>query len=227
VPDIILDRIPRPRYTRGDVPIGFLPVYTHDSQGNEIARYRCTNRIRDLEGHIRQCSWVGKKSACVAHTRHTYVRVPDENPLVHAESEQTRNRARLNQRIVSIAGDFIAATNLSCRQAASPAMHEFIIALIQLGASLPRDQLNAIVDVPPLIDQITAQGAAEALAENANPKFQIAIAQLQSIHFVNLIVDAGTIYHLKSIPCLLTNPRFPGPPLLLALRENTQFTAGD
>jgi hypothetical protein len=80
---------------------------------------------------------------------------------------QTRNRLKLNQRIVSIATDFIDATNLSCRQAASPAMHEFIVSLIQLGAFLPRDDLHAIVDVPPLIDQITAQSAAQALAVNA------------------------------------------------------------
>jgi hypothetical protein len=40
-------------------------------------------------------------------------------------------------------------------------------------------------------------------------------------------VDAGIIYRRKSIPCLLCNPHFSGPPVLLALKENTNFTASD
>jgi hypothetical protein len=40
----------------------------------------------------------------------------------------------VNEQIVSIAADFVVATNLSCRQAASPAMHDFIVKLMQLGA---------------------------------------------------------------------------------------------
>jgi hypothetical protein len=46
------------------------------------------------------------------------------------------------------------------------------------------------------------------------------------LHFVNLVVDAGTIFHLKTIPCLMSNPWCSEPPVLLALRENKNFSAG-
>jgi hypothetical protein len=41
---------------------------------------------------------------------------------------------------------------------------------------------------------------------------------------VNLVVDAGTVHHMKTIPCLISNPYCPDPPVLLTLRENADFT---
>jgi hypothetical protein len=47
------------------------------------------------------------------------------------------------------------------------------------------------------------------------------------LHFVNLIVHAGTVHSLKSIVCLVTNPHAIEPPVLRSLRENQNFTVQD
>jgi hypothetical protein len=49
--------------------------------------------------------------------------------------------------------------------------------------------------------------------------------RLGDLHLVNLVVDANTVYHLKTIPCLISNPYCTEPPGLLSLRENMSFTA--
>jgi hypothetical protein len=129
------------------------------------------------------------------------------------------------EKILSLAVTFVATTNLSFRQAASPAMHKFIIRPIQLGASLPRDALDTIIDVEPLIDRKTEGAVSETVREHAEATFQAARHRLEDLRFVNLVVDSGTVYHMKTIPCLISNPYRPDPPVLLALRENADFTA--
>jgi hypothetical protein len=49
--------------------------------------------------------------------------------------------------------------------------------------------------------------------------------RLEDFGFVNLVVDASMVYHMKTIPCLISNPYCPDPPVLLTLRENADFTA--
>jgi hypothetical protein len=126
-----------------------------------------------------------------------------------------------------MAADFVAATNLSCRQAGSPAMHDFIVKLMQLGPSLPREELRRVVDIGPLVDTSSDQSMAEAVRQRADQRFAEAIERLRDVHFVNLIVDAGTVHSLKSIVCLVTNPHAIEPPVLLSLRENQIFTVQD
>jgi hypothetical protein len=147
-------------------------------------------------------------------------------PKVGLHSPQSFNRPILNKRILSLPASFAAATNLRFRQAASPAMHDFIIRLIQIGASLPRDALDTIVDIQPLIDEMTDGQVAEGVHQNVDLKFHAAMDKLADLHFVNLVVDAGTVFHLKTIPCLMSNPDCSEPSVLLTLRENKNFTAG-
>jgi hypothetical protein len=56
---------------------------------------------------------------------------------------------------------------LSFRQAASGAIDEDIVRLIQLVASLPRDSLDTIADIDPLTDQITEGEPSKILRQNA------------------------------------------------------------
>jgi hypothetical protein len=81
-------------------------------------------------------------------------------------------QAEIEQKILSLAATFVATTNLSSRQAASPAMHKFIVRRIQLGASLPRDALDTIIDVEPLIDRMTEGEVSETLREHAEATSQ-------------------------------------------------------
>jgi hypothetical protein len=137
------------------------------------------------------------------------------------------NREEINGRIHSLAAEFVTATNLSCRQAASSAMHVFIANLVELGASLPREHPGAIPDAQSLIDGISERTIADAIRRNADRRLEQALECLSDFRFVNLVIDAGMVHHLKTIPCLLTNPFHLKSPVLLALRENQNFTKHD
>jgi hypothetical protein len=223
---ILSGNTPRPRYKLGEVPFRFVPVYVTNSVEIKVARYPCTASTRTLTGEVRQYLWVGKKSKCAQHRKHIDRLPPGSDPQFHLHASQSLNRQKLHKRILSLAAPFVAATNLSFRQGASPAMHDFIIRLIQLGASLPRDALDTIVVIPPLIDEMTDCQVAEAVHQNADLKFQAAIDKLADLHFVNLVLDSGTVFHLKTIPGLMSNPYCSEPPVLLTLRENKNFIAG-
>jgi hypothetical protein len=103
-------------------------------------------------------------------------------------------------------------------------MHNVLIELMQLGASLPREKVLKIVEMALLSDRITDVLMAEAVRQIADQGFTEARDRLSDVNFVILIVDAGTFSHLESIPCLLTNPHPSEQPVLPALRENRNFT---
>jgi hypothetical protein len=83
---------------------------------------------------------------------------------------------------------------------------EFITKLIEIGASLTCEDIDAIAGVRSLIDQMTDKKVAQAVRRNADDRLQRAIAQLSELKFMNLAVDAGIVHSLKTIPCLLANP---------------------
>jgi hypothetical protein len=75
----------------------------------------------------------------------------------------------LNERIISIAAEFVAVTNLNCRQAASPSMHNIIIELMQLGASLPRTKRLRVVEIASLIRRWWKQSVKERIDSSQKP----------------------------------------------------------
>jgi hypothetical protein len=170
---------------------------------------------------------MGREKIEMCSTPKTYLATPrDSDPQFHLHAPESPNRQKLKKQILSLGASFVAATNLSFRQAASPAMHDFITRLIQIGAPLPRDALDTIVDIPPLIDEMTDGQVAEAVHQNADLRFQAAIDKLADLHFVNLVLDAGIVFHSKTRLCLMSNPYCSEPSVLLTLRENKNFTAG-
>lgn len=218
---------PRPRYRRGDVPPGFQPVYVEDPRDGRVARYRCMARTHTLSGEIRQCCWNGRKHLCAKHKNHDFTLPPQDDPLFHAPLPLSHNRAKLNQRILATAAEFVTATNMSCRQAASAAMHDFIHNLIQIGACIQAGNDMIVTDVAGFLDQMTEPSLTQAIRATGDAKFAEAMFELGEIRYANLVVDAGTAHSLKTIVCLLTNPHSAIAPVLLALRENTNFTADD
>jgi hypothetical protein len=66
----------------------------------------------------------------------------NDDPPVHELSAQSPNRRKLNERTISIEADFVAARNLGCAQAISSALYDFIVKLMQIGASFPREALR-------------------------------------------------------------------------------------
>jgi hypothetical protein len=90
---------------------------------------------------------VGRKQQCLNHKKHVFPLPSDEDPLFNRVIPLPDNRAKLNKRILGTAAEFVTATCLSCRQAVSLAMHEFILSLIQIGASLQANDDVALIDV--------------------------------------------------------------------------------
>jgi hypothetical protein len=106
-------------------------------------------------------------------------------------------------------------------------MHEFILNLIQIGAYIQPDDDAVLIDATGLLDTITEKRMAEAIRERGDAKFTEGMTQLHEIHFANLVVDSGAVRRLKTIACILTNPRYPIQPIVLALRENMNCSADD
>jgi hypothetical protein len=106
-------------------------------------------------------------------------------------------------------------------------MHEFIINLIQMGACIQANDDAVLIDVAGPLNTMTEQRMAGAIRERRDGKFAEGMAQLHEIRFANLVVNAGTVHSLKTIVCFLTNPHYPIQPIVLALRENSNFSADD
>jgi hypothetical protein len=204
---------------------GFEPIYVRYSpNGEKFARYRCCARQETLTGEVRQCRWAGKKDDCRHHGReHDFTLPRSQDPTFVIPTSELLGYDQFNQRIRKLTAEFVSATNLSCRQAASPAMHKFILALLQLGASTPRDQYNHVVDMSTRFCEFNDKNLAHHIQMQSIESYRKALSNLQNYHFVNLIVDAGTVLKIKTIPCLLTNPFCDDPPVLLDLKENTNF----
>jgi hypothetical protein len=128
---------------------------------------------------------------------------------------------------MEMAAEFVAATNLSCRQDASRAMHDLILNFIQIGACIQANDDAVPIDVAGLLDTMTEKWMAEAIRERGDAKFAEAMARLHEIRFANLVVDTGPVHSLQTIVSLLTNPHCPIQPIVLALRKNTNFSTDD
>jgi hypothetical protein len=100
----------------------------------------------------------------------------------------------LNERILSLAATLVASTTFGCRQAASSSIYEFVVKFIRLGVSLLREAIERIVGILPRVDAITDHANVEAIRQNADAQFQTAMAHLVRLHFISLVVDAGTVH---------------------------------
>jgi hypothetical protein len=105
-------------------------------------------------------------------------------------------------------------------------MHALITQLIEIGSSLPREHLDAAADALSLVDRITEKTIGQAILQNADDRLRQALGNFSEFKFVNLVVDAGPVNHLKTTPCLLANPDHICKPLLVGtLRESISHSA--
>jgi hypothetical protein len=125
------------------------------------------------------------------------------------------------------AAELVIAINLNCHKTPSPAIHEFILNLIQIGVCIQVNDDAILIDIAGLLDRITKNRMAEAIREWGSAKFAEGMGQLHQIRFAYLVLDAGTVDSLKNIVCLLKHLHYPIQPIRLALRENMNFSAND
>jgi hypothetical protein len=106
-------------------------------------------------------------------------------------------------------------------------MHEFILNFIQIDACLQVNNDAALYDVAGLLDTITEKRMTEVIRESGDAKFAEAMVRLPDVRFANFVVDPGTMHNLKTLDYLLTNRHSLIQPVVLALRENTNFATDD
>jgi hypothetical protein len=68
---------------------------------------------------------------------------------------------------------------------------------------------------------------ADCLNHKTERRFAEAIEWVRDAHCVNLIINVGLVYRLKSIPCLLGNSHASEPPELFSMGPNKNFTIQD
>jgi hypothetical protein len=73
---------------------------------------------------------VRRNQECANDKNYTFTFPSDADSLFNKVLPPARNRAKVNKRILEPAADLVTATNLSCHQTTSPAMHEFILKLV-------------------------------------------------------------------------------------------------
>jgi hypothetical protein len=74
---------------------------------------------------------------------------------------------------------FVSATNLSCRQGPSPAIHEFVVDLIQTAACIHANDGTITADAVGFFDQMTEMEMTDAIHVTGEPKSAQAMEQLQ------------------------------------------------
>jgi hypothetical protein len=113
---------------------------------------------------------------------------------------------KLNRRILQKVAEFVTATNTSYRQAASPAMHKFILILIQTCVCIQANDHAVFMDPAGILGTMIEKHMAGLIRERETETFAEAMVQLHDICFANSVVDVGTVHSLQSIVCLLINP---------------------
>jgi hypothetical protein len=106
-------------------------------------------------------------------------------------------------------------------------MHEFILNFIQIDADLQANNNAALYDIAGLLDTITEKRMTKAIRESRDAKFAEEMVRLSDVRFANFVVDPGTVHNLKTLDYLLTNRHYLIQPVVLALRENTNFATND
>ena len=109
----------------------------------------------------------------------------------------------------------IVRTGISVNRASQAAMHEFIHQMIELGMSFAGKHLK--------LDEAITDFSRRTLTEHvlrfgAEMKERDVTFACEA-HFVNLVIDAGTVLGKGVIHALLNNPYHPGLPVILELIE--------
>jgi hypothetical protein len=148
----------------------------------------------------RRCAWIGKKSQCSSHTKHSFTISPEDDDGLDVPETESRDRVAFNKKVVRYIAEFTGAVDLSFHRAAGMATFKLVTNLIQLGASLPR-QGNQIVNITNFLDRFSDRRVRDEMIQVADDKFQADIANLRDVHFVNISVDSGTVHSFSVIPC--------------------------
>jgi hypothetical protein len=106
-------------------------------------------------------------------------------------------------------------------------MHEVVVHLIRIGAWIQANDDVIIADAAAFVVHLTQREMTDAIRGTGETKSAQVMEKLQEIHFVNLMVDSGTVHSFKMIACLLTSPHLVILPVLFSLQENMNFNTNN
>ena len=220
-----------PRRSKSEIPTG----WTHAERPSHLAKndthsyYRCgsTAYVPCSGGglELRRCTHVCRKQYISIHVQkgdHVYS-ISQSNdpgfPQYVLMREETKLQSRLRSLIMEKLARLVLETGISINRTTKEGMKNFIIEMIRLGMAFSAKSVNieeAIGDFSRrvLTDQILHLGTAMKKRDMDNAR---------EIHFVNIIVDAGTVLGRKVIHSMLTNPYSDNFPIILEVSDNTGF----
>ena len=204
-------------WTHTEKPAGVSKKDTHSYyRCGEIARVICPQGME-----LRRCTHVCRKEYIRYHKdsgNHVYnleQKLDPGFPRHVVQQEQARIYERLRSAIAEKLAILIVRTGISVNRASQAAMHEFIHQMIELGMSFAGKHLK--------LDEAITDFSRRTLTEHvlrfgAEMKERDVTFACEA-HFVNLVIDAGTVLGKGVIHALLNNPYHPGLPVILELIE--------
>jgi hypothetical protein len=142
---------------------------------------------------------VGRKQERASHKKHVCTILSNENSLLDRALSLSCSPAKLDQGLMETAVEFVQTTALSCRQAASPALHKYLFNSIQIGACIQDNDDAVLVGIVILLDLMAEKRMAAAIHGRSDAKFVTVMGHLREMRFANLVVHGGTVHNLKPL----------------------------
>lgn len=204
-------------WTHAEKPAGVSKNDTHSYyRCGEIARVVCPQGME-----LRRCTHVCRKEYIHYHTKsdkHVYnleQKLDPGFPHRAVQQEQARIYERLRSAIAEKLAVLIVRTGISVNRASQAAMQEFIHQMLELGMSFAGKNLR----LDDAITDFSRRTLTEHVLRFGAEMKERDVTFASEAHFVNLVVDAGTVLGRGVIHALLNNPYHPGLPVILELIE--------
>jgi hypothetical protein len=199
-------------------------------EASERSQYRCPHiEFHKLHQEYRRCSYCCRRNAIESHTwtRHEYT-IPRDRDAGFPSNYRSNDSHFLDEersKIHSALGIFAGESNLPARAAAGTSMLTFATTLLDIGVTLGR--ASPIVTAAMLLPPISHVKIGSLIREVGQTRSHEIERHYQSLTFVNLLCDAGTVQSLHTLYALATNPFSNAPPLIVDLVEPEGFCAED
>ena len=171
---------------------------------------------------LRRCAHVCRKEYIATHMKglHTYPIPQDRDtgfPRNALDREQTKLQSRLRSVIIEKLARLILETGISINRATREGMRNFIFDMIRLGMAFSTKSVN----IEETIGEFSRRVLTEKILQLGVTMKERDIQNARDAHFVNIIVDAGSVLGKKVIHSMFTNPYDENFPITVEVSENS------
>lgn len=111
-----------------------------------------------------------------------------------------------SQELQESTAKFIGSTSMSASIACSEQFREFICAISKKSMDYYFQNKNVVRDPEIIIKRFNKNEMKNSLLDEGNKAFKNMIKKLSNFKFVNLMIDAATIYNMRVVHSTLSNP---------------------